>query len=97
MRVGNSRFIRAFGHHLDLSSSKERVIEGHGRAHRVLVGELHVGKALRMSVELVAQDSDAIDGPAAVKMLFQFFGRGSVVNIAHVHGPPIHLHLLFVG
>ena len=55
--------------HLDLPSSKERVVEGHGRADRVLVGELHVGKTLGVTVKFVAKDGHAVDGSAPVEVL----------------------------
>ena len=55
--------------HLDLPSSEERVVEGHGRADGVLVGELHVGETLGVTVEFVAQDRHAVDGSATVEVL----------------------------
>ena len=65
--------------HLDLSSPEERVVEGHGRADRVLVRELDVGEPLGVAVKLVAQDGHAIDGAAPVEVL-----RGEGENIFFV-------------
>ena len=42
--------------HLDLPAFEERLVKGHGRLHRVLVGELDVREAFGGPVELVAED-----------------------------------------
>ena len=43
-----------FLHHLDRPSPEERVVECHGRAHRVLVRELHVGEALGVRAQMTS-------------------------------------------
>ena len=66
--------------HLDLSSPEERVVEGHGRADRVLVRELDVGEPLGVAVKLVAQDGDPVDGAAPVEVLREPFSSRAVLR-----------------
>ena len=71
--------------YLDLPASEERVVQGHGGADRVLIRELDVGEAFGLSVELVAEDGDAVDASAAVEVLLQLLGRRAVINVTDVN------------
>jgi hypothetical protein len=42
--------------YLDLAATEEAFIQRHSSGYRVLVCEFHVGKPLRMTIELIAQD-----------------------------------------
>lgn len=84
--------IASLGVDFDLSALEERVVEGLGRLNRVLVAELDVGKALRVTGELVAQNGHTVDGAAAVEVGFQLLGCRGVVHIADVDRPEVRVH-----
>jgi len=53
---GEPRLVSSLGHHLDLSSPEQRIIQSHGCLHRVLVSELDIGETLRVAIKFVAED-----------------------------------------
>ena len=73
--------------HLNLSTSEKWIVKSHRRFDGIFVDKFDVGETFRRSVKFVAEDRDAVDGAAAVKMLFKFFSGGTVVHVTDVHGP----------
>jgi len=93
----DTRLVRSFRHHLDLPSPEEAVVESHGSLHGVLIRELDISEPLGVSVELVAEYGDPVNGAAPVEMLLQLLGSRAVVNVPDVHGLVVNLHLLLEG
>ena len=68
----------------DRPSLEEGVVQLDGVFHRGRLQKLHVGKALGPARELVAEDGDPVDGPAALEVGLELLRRHLVVHLAHV-------------
>lgn len=81
----------AFRGHLDEAVPEERLVERHCIGDVRGICKLNVCVAFRLASPAVAQNRDAVDCPACLKVCLQLLGRGAKVHISHVYGPRVRL------
>jgi len=68
---------------------KQGIIQRHSRVNEVRFRKLDVCESFGMTREFVAEDGDAVDGAAGLKVGLDIFGRRTIINVSNENAPAV--------
>lgn len=70
--------------HFQIATLEQRVVQRQGVDDPIFIHEFYIRITLGSTVELVAEDSDAVDSPAVLEVTLKLVWCRLVVNLTHI-------------